>query len=75
MAAQAGLCLAWLETPEDTFSYGVARLFYLDVDECEQGTSTCDSLCQNTIGSYRCACQTGYVLNRDGKTCRGELIF
>ena len=28
MAAQAGLCLAWLETPEDTFSRVVAQLFY-----------------------------------------------
>ena len=26
MAAQAGLCLAWSETPEDTFSHGVAHL-------------------------------------------------
>lgn len=50
----------------------VYNLLCPDVDECEQGISTCDSLCQNTIGSYRCACQTGYVLNRDGKTCRGK---
>ena len=26
MAAQAGLCLAWSETPEDTFSPGVAHI-------------------------------------------------
>ena len=26
MAAQAGLCLGWSETPEDTFSHGVAHL-------------------------------------------------
>ena len=26
MAAQAGLCLAWSETPEDTFSHGVAQM-------------------------------------------------
>ena len=26
MAAQAGLCLAWSETPEDTFSYDEAQL-------------------------------------------------
>ena len=46
--------------------------YFADVDECEQGTSACDSLCQNTIGSYRCACLSGYVLNMDGKTCRGK---
>ena len=26
VAAQAGLCLAWLETPEDTFCHVVAHL-------------------------------------------------
>ena len=26
VAAQAGLCLAWSETPEDTFSHGVAQI-------------------------------------------------
>ena len=26
MAVQAGLCLAWLETPEDTFCYDEAHL-------------------------------------------------
>ena len=26
MAAQAGLCLAWSETPEDTFSHAEAHL-------------------------------------------------
>ena len=26
MAAQAGLCLAWSETPEDTFSHGPAHI-------------------------------------------------
>ena len=27
MAAQADLCLAWSETPEDTFSHDEAQLF------------------------------------------------
>ena len=27
MAAQVSLCLAWLETPEDTFSHGVAEIY------------------------------------------------
>ena len=28
MAAQAILCLAWLETPEDTFGHVVAHMFH-----------------------------------------------
>ena len=27
MAAQAGLCLAWSETPEDTFCHDEAQIF------------------------------------------------
>ena len=27
VAAQAGLCLGWSETPEDTFSHGVAHMY------------------------------------------------
>ena len=29
VAAQAGLCLAWSETPEDKFSRGAAHLLFL----------------------------------------------
>ena len=28
MAAQAGLCLAWSESPEDTFCRVVAHMYY-----------------------------------------------
>ena len=30
MAAQAGLCLAWSETPEDTFSHDEAHMDLID---------------------------------------------
>ena len=43
MAAQAGLCLAWSETPEDTFSRVVAQVYFsfegLDIDE-----AMCDNM-------------------------------
>ena len=35
-----------------------------DVDECTQGTATCDitvSTCSNTVGSYECVCIDGYI--------------
>lgn len=33
-----------------------------DIDECALGTAQCfhGARCLNTIGSYRCACDTGY---------------
>ena len=35
----------------------------LDIDECTSGTSNCkaNAHCINTIGSYKCVCDTGYI--------------
>lgn len=51
------------------------HLFSKDVDECKEGTSSCEFGCVNTVGSYTCSCLSGYVLNRDGKTCRGTYFM
>ena len=32
----------------------------------------CEVACNNTAGSFHCACMPGYVLNSDERTCRGE---
>jgi ficolin len=42
----------------------------LDVDECTSGTDTCDAnaTCSNTMGSYTCACNPGWL--GDGRLCR-----
>ena len=47
---------------EGTTSY---TQFVLDVDECANGSNTCDpnATCTNTLGSYTCACKTGFVAN------------
>lgn len=50
---------------------------YLDEDECN-GTNSCDITnggCTNTVGSYNCTCDSGYMLNVDGSTCDGTLTF
>nr|XP_020650544.1 epidermal growth factor-like protein 7 isoform X2 [Pogona vitticeps]XP_020650545.1 epidermal growth factor-like protein 7 isoform X2 [Pogona vitticeps] len=41
-----------------------------DVDECAGGRHGCSQACLNVAGSYRCACQPGYALQEDEKTCR-----
>ena len=40
-----------------------------DVDECDDGTATCDgnATCTNTVGSYLCTCLAGFV--GDGQSC------
>ena len=49
-------------------------LFYLlpDIDECED-TDNCFQNCINTIGSYQCLCDHGYLLDPDGLTCNGMI--
>ena len=40
-----------------------------DANECVDGTSKCNvnAVCTNTLGSYTCACTSGYY--GDGFTC------
>uniref|UniRef100_A0A8C9R680 Growth arrest-specific 6 n=1 Tax=Scleropages formosus TaxID=113540 RepID=A0A8C9R680_SCLFO len=40
-----------------------------DINECSNNNGGCEHLCNNTLGSYRCSCQQGYVL-ADRHLCR-----
>ena len=44
-----------------------------DIDECEQGMSDCEQTCQNTVGSYFCECNSGFLLN--GDVCEGNTLY
>ena len=44
----------------------------LDVDECIQAPKPCNFICKNTEGGYLCSCPRGYILQEDGKSCRGD---
>lgn len=33
----------------------------------------CSQVCENTPGSYKCGCQTGYLLDLDGTTCTPQV--
>ena len=45
-----------------------------DIDECSNGTHKCSQICINTIGSFLCGCNIGYLLDIDGTTCHGMHI-
>ena len=46
-----------------------------DINECEEGTYNCSSnaVCNNTKGSYNCACKPGY--EGDGNNCTGNFFL
>ena len=44
-----------------------------DIDECSEDQDDCDddnAQCTNTMGSFTCACDSGYF--GDGSMCTGE---
>ena len=46
-------------------------LFYFaDINECE--TSVCQQICTNTEGSFSCACNDGFELADDQRSCDGR---
>ena len=57
----------------NSLSHTWVHIAILDVNECQLGTHTCDSNaeCTNTVGSYICTCNTGYI--GSGLACNGKL--
>jgi len=45
---------------------------FTDTDECL--SSPCAHTCTNTVGSFVCSCDVGYVLNSNQHSCDGTYI-
>ena len=47
----------------------------VDINECNEKPDVCpkNSKCTDTVGKYRCTCNTGY--EKDGKICKGKFDF
>ena len=43
-----------------------------DIDECSERNGGCMSLCINSPGSFTCACEIGFTLQLDGRSCLGK---
>ncbi|XP_066549187.1 tolloid-like protein 2 isoform X1 [Amia ocellicauda] len=49
---------------------GFAANFFKEVDECSRPDSGgCEQRCVNTLGSFKCACDPGYELAPDKRSC------
>ena len=57
-----------------TFIHSYSFNLVLDIDECSSNSHSCDAnaVCNNTRGSYTCACKLGY--SGDGKNCTCKLF-
>lgn len=45
-----------------------------EINECAATSSPCEHTCTNTVGSFQCSCNDGYLLDDDGRSCDGTLI-
>ncbi|KAH6946363.1 hypothetical protein HPB50_013073 [Hyalomma asiaticum] len=53
---------------------GFAAVFLTDKDECAHNNGGCQHICKNTVGSYMCACQNGFVLHPNKHDCKEDLV-
>ncbi|ESO97499.1 hypothetical protein LOTGIDRAFT_104341, partial [Lottia gigantea] len=42
------------------------------INECADNNGGCQNGCENTIGSYKCACRPGFKLHANKKDCIGK---
>lgn len=65
-------CLCkWMELCSKPGSLGV-----LDINECRHYPGRlCAHKCENTPGSYKCSCTTGFKLASDGRNCDGNVML
>ena len=61
----------------DECSSGVVTIGGANISSSGDGEAElwCHQVCNNTNGSYECACFNGYTLKEDGKTCEGILCY
>ena len=52
--------------------YETVITLFVDINECATNNGGCQQICNNFAGGRSCDCNSGYTLNNNGRTCRGE---
>ena len=47
----------------------------VDINECGEEIDGCAQNCTNTIGSYTCSCNPGFVIDTDRRSCNGKRVI
>lgn len=48
---------------------GFMANYFIDRDECATNNGGCQHVCINTIGSYQCSCNNGFILHENKRDC------
>ena len=78
VAVHKGMCwpqmtgIALVRSSKYIFIETNNQISLLDIDECATNNGDCQHICSNIAGSRICSCNSGYRLNSDDETCRGE---
>lgn len=48
---------------------GFMANYFIDKDECATNNGGCQHICANTIGSYQCSCNNGFILHENKHDC------
>ena len=68
-SVQVCVHMRWRVLVSQLYTYGISDC-HPDIDECEE--EPCAHICTNTIGSFKCSCRVGYLLQRDERNCTGN---
>ena len=71
-----GALLPFNNSDEKRFALSYSFFFFTwftDLDECSSAAlNSCSQICENSPGSFQCACDDGFNLQADNTSCSGK---